>query len=198
MDDTRYLGMEERVHRREAGNPADLRVTRMRIPRAEDIARQSIFGIGGPIGTDPTNAGFGIPLTKQAAGLAPFTHGVRSLVGLYRLADLYPPGTPDGDILHRAAQELLPEFRQMLGDGVYQTGIRRALRRFEEAVLWMLKPPSAEPPARQDLPLEPPDQPPLKDPGNVQGGILTPYPDDIDHGCLLLLPLKVRRRWQRC
>ena len=88
----------------------------------------------------------------------PFSHGVRSLVGLYRLADLYPPGTPDGDILHRAAQELLPEFRQMLGDGVYQTGIVRALKRFEEAVLWMLQAPAAEPPARQDLPLEPPDE----------------------------------------
>ncbi len=187
VDDTRYLGMHERVYRREAGNAADERVTRMRIPSAEDIARQSLFGTGaGGIGMDPTNAGIGQQLTKQAAGLHPFRHGVRSLVGLYRLADLYPPGTPDGEILHRAAQELLPEFRQMLGDGVYQTGIVRALKRFEEAVLWMLRPPAAEPPARQDLPLEPPEKPPLKDRGNVQGGILSGYPDD-DHGCLLLL-----------
>ena len=130
-------------------------MTQMRIPRAEDIASNP-FSARGPIGTDPTNAGFGIPLTKQAAGLAPFTHGVRSLVGLYRLADLYPPGTPDGDILHRAAQELLPEFRRMLGDGVYETGIGRAFKRFEEAVLWMLKPPSPSP-LRDRTAAEPPD-----------------------------------------
>src|SRR3954468_10430516 len=41
VDDTRYLGMEERVYRREAGTSAESRVTHMRIPRAEDIARQS-------------------------------------------------------------------------------------------------------------------------------------------------------------
>ena len=52
---------------------------------------------GGPIGTDPTNAGFGVPLTKQDAGRPPFRQGVRSLVGLYRLADVYPPGHQDGE-----------------------------------------------------------------------------------------------------
>ena len=74
----------------------------------------------------------------------------------------------------------------MLGDGVYQTGIFRAMRRFEEAVLWMLRSPAAEPFARQDLPLAPPDEPKY-DAGNVQGGILSQYPDGIDHGCLLLI-----------
>ena len=31
-----------------------------------------------------------------------------------------------------------------------------------------------------------PEVPPLKEPGNVQGGILQAYPD-VDYGCLLLL-----------
>jgi Dyp-type peroxidase family len=187
VDDTRYLKMQERVQRREAGNPAEFRVTQIRIPTAEDIAQQSLFGKGGPTGTDPTNAGFGERLTRQDAAVPPFRHGVRSLVGLYRLADVYPPGTKDGEILYRAAQELLPEFRAMLGDGVYQTGIVRAMKRFEEAVVWLLQPPPEEPEARRGLPLEPPAEPPLKDRGNVQGGILSGYPDDVDHGCLLLL-----------
>ena len=38
-------------------------------------------------------------------------------------------------------------------------------------MLWLLKPPPPEPAARLRLPLQPPDVPPLKDPGNVQGGI---------------------------
>ena len=186
VDDTRYLKTQERVQRREAGAPAEQRITRIRIPSAEDIARQSLFGSGGPTGTDPTNAGFGVPLTRQEAARPPFRHGVKSLVGLYRLADVYPPGTKDGEILHRAALELLPEFRQMLGDGVYQTGIFRTLGRFPEAALWLLKPPTDEPEPRRGLPVALPTQPPLQDASNVQAGILNPYPD-IDHGCLLLL-----------
>ena len=123
--------MQERVYRREAGNGAEMRVTRIKIPTSEDIAQQSIFENGGAFGIDPTNAGFGIPLTIEAASRPPFAHGVRSLVGLYRLADLYPPGTEDGKMLLRAAHELLPEFVRMLNDGnSYQEGIARALQRF--------------------------------------------------------------------
>ena len=47
VDDTRYLHMQERAYRREAVDAADPRVTRIRIPTAEDIARQSIFGKNG-------------------------------------------------------------------------------------------------------------------------------------------------------
>jgi Dyp-type peroxidase family len=186
VDDTRYLRTQERVYRREAADAADSRVTRIRIPTADEIARQSIFGKGGAVGTDPTNAGFGEALTKQYAGIPPFRQGVRSLVGLYRLADVFPPGTKDGEILHRAAQELLPEFLDMLGDGVYQTGIDRAQKRFDEAMFWLQQPPPSEPEARRGLPLEPPAELPLKDPANVQGGILEAYPD-VHYGCLFLL-----------
>ena len=189
VDDTRYLHMQERVYRREAVDAADPRVTRIRIPTAEDIARQSIFGKDGDaIGTDPTNAGFGEPLKKQYAGRPPFRQGVQSLVGLYRLADVYPPGTKDGEVLHRAAQELLPEFLDMAGNGVYQTGIVRALKRFPEQMQWLLNP-HPEPEVRRGLPLEPPTEPPLNDPDNVQGGIVSAYPD-VHHGCLLLLGFK--------
>src|SRR6202162_5761477 len=188
VDDTRYLRMQERVYRREAVDAADSRVTRIRIPTAEEMARQSIFGTGGAIGTDPTNAGFGEPLKKQYSGMQPFRQGVKSLVGLYRLADLFPPGTKDGEVLHRAAQELLPEFLDMVGNGVYQTGIARALKRFPEQLQWLLCP-HPEPEGRRGLPLEPLAEPPLNDPDNVQGGIVSPYLD-VHHGCLLLLGFK--------
>jgi Dyp-type peroxidase family len=190
VDDTRYLRMQERTYRREAVDAADSRVTRIKIPTAEDIARQSIFGkAGDAIGTDPTNVGFGERLKKQYAGRPPFRQGVRSLVGLYRLADFFPPGTKDGEVLHRAAQELLPEFLDMAGDGVYHTGIVRALKRFPEPMAWLLQNPYAEPEVRCGLPLEPPAEQPLKDAGNVQGGIVSAYPD-VHHGCLLLLSFR--------
>ncbi len=186
VEDTRYLRMQERVYRREAGDSAKSRVTQIRIPTAEEIAEQSIFVTDGLAGIDPTNAGFGKPLRIEEAGRPPFRQGVRSVVGLYRLADLYLPGTPDGRILHGAAYELLPEFMRMLHDGnTYQVGIKRALRRFDEATRWIFAAPYI-PPVRQGLPVPLPDQQPLQYPGNVQGGILRGY-RDVDLGCLLLL-----------
>jgi len=128
-------------------------------------------------------------LKRQYAGRPPFRQGVLSLVGLYRLADVYPPGTKDGEVLHRAARELLPEFLDMARDGVYQTGIVRALKRFPEQMQWLLQNSYPEPEARRGLPLEPPAEQPLNDPDNVQGGIVNAYPD-VHHGCLLLLGFK--------
>jgi Dyp-type peroxidase family len=186
VDDTRYLQMEERVYRRAVGDAADMRVTGMSIPSAEEIANRSIFPYGGLVGIDPTNAGFGTTLRIEEAGRPPFRQGVRAAVGLYRLADVYPPDTPDGTILHRAAHELLPEFERMLLDTItYQLGIKRALKRFPEAMRWLRKPCDV-PEVRKDLPLLPPVVPPSHDKDNVQGGILQGYPE-FDHGCLLLL-----------
>lgn len=185
VDDTRFLRMEERVYRRASGAGADRIVTQVRIPSPEDIARRSIFEVDGKIGVDPTNAGFSKPLTIEAAGRPPFRHGIRALAGLYRLADFYPPGTHDGVVLHRAAHELLPEFVTMINDAAYAEGVKRARRRYEEALLWLMTPPDVAP-VRRNLPFALPAQLPLQDRGNVQGGILTAYPAS-DHGCLLLL-----------
>lgn len=181
VDDTRFLRMEERVYRRTSGAGADQIVTRIRIPSPEEIARRSIFQGG----VDPTNAGFSEPLSPEAAGRPAFRHGILALAGLYHLADFYPPGTHDGVVLHRAAHELLPEFVTMINAPPFAEGVKRARRRYEEALNWLLAPPDVAP-VRQNLPLALPPEPPLQNPGNVQGGILTAYPD-TDHGCLLLL-----------
>lgn len=186
VDDTRYLRMEERVYRRTTGADAERLVTQIRIPSPEDIARRGIFQVDGLVGVDPTNAGFSKPLTLEAAGRPAFRHGVRTLVGLYRLADFYPPGTSDGPLLLRAAHELLPEFVAMVNDGNgYEEGIGRARRRFDEAMAWLMTPPEVAD-VRSKLPLPLPPEPPLQDRANVQGGILSPYPD-TSHGGLLLL-----------
>ena len=181
VDDTRFLRMEERVYRRASGAGADQIVTRIRIPSPEEIARRSIFQGG----VDPTNAGFSKPLTPEAAGRPAFRHGILALAGLYHLADFYPPGTHDGVVLHRAAHELLPEFVTMINAPAYAKGVKRASRRYEEALHWLMTPPDVAP-VRQKLPLALPPELPLQDPGNVQGGILSAYPAS-DHGCLLLL-----------
>ncbi|HMN71560.1 MAG TPA: GDSL-type esterase/lipase family protein [Rhodoblastus sp.] len=185
VDDIRYLKMSERVHRRAAADEAQLITTRIRIPSAEDIAARSIFESRGFVPGDPTSAGFEQKMTVEDAGKAPFRHGVRVLAGIHRLSDVYLPQTHDGDILLRAAHELLPEFAPMVAGATYQTGVQRAKRRFEEAVLWIQRK-VEEPAVRQFLPNPLPDVPPLADPANIQGGILTPYPD-IDHGCMLLV-----------
>ncbi|MCP3369752.1 Dyp-type peroxidase [Bradyrhizobium cajani] len=190
VDDTRYLRMEERVYRRAEGADAERLTTQIRIPSPEDIARRGIFQVDGLVGVDPTNAGFSKPLTLEAAGRPPFRHGVRTLVGLYRLADFYPPDTTDGQILLRAAHELLPEFVAMINDGTgYEQGVGRARERFDEAMAWLMTPPDVAD-VRRNLPLALPSAPPLQDRGNVQGGILTAYRDphrDMSHGGLLLL-----------
>ncbi|MFV0281405.1 MAG: hypothetical protein ACK5JM_11700 [Rhodoblastus sp.] len=185
VDDIRYLQMAERVHRREEAVAAEFRTAQIRIPSAEQIAARSIFETDGLTPGDPTSAGFETPMSIDDAGPPPFRHGMRILAGIHRLSDLYPPGTKDGVILHRAAHELLPEFAPMTRNAAYQFGVKRGMRRFEEALHWIQSPPN-EPAVRQDLPNPPPATPPLADPANVQGGILTSYPD-IDHGCLLLL-----------
>lgn len=185
VDDTRFLRMEERVYRRISGPAADRIVTRIRVPSPEEIARRSIFEVDGQIGVDPTNAGFSKPLSPETAGRPAFRHGIRALAALYRLADFYPPGTHDGVVLHRAAHELLPEFVTMINDPAYADGVKRARRRYEEALNWLLTPPDVAP-VRQNLPLPLPPEPPLQDRSNVQGGILSAYPAS-DHGCLLLL-----------
>lgn len=183
VDDTRYLGMLERLHRRDITPERDLDVTQIHIPSAEEIAEMGIFGAGDTVGVDPTDCGYSQPLMFQDAARPPFRHGMSSLAGLYRLADLYPPGTPDGAVLQRAAAELLPEFLRMVNDGSYQTGVDRGLKRFDEALNWF-RLGVALPDVRQPPPQ--PDEPRPDQPANVQGGILSPY-EQATNGCLLLV-----------
>lgn len=185
VDDIRYLKMAERVHLREEPAAAELRLARTRIPSAEQIAARSIFEFDGSVPGDPTSAGFEKEMAIQDAGRPAFRHGMRTLAGIHRLSDVYLYGTDDGDILLRAAHELLPEFVPMVRSPTYQIGVKRGRRRFEEALDWIQRVPQ-EPAARQQLPNPIPDVLPLADPANVQGGILTSYPD-IDHGCILMV-----------
>lgn len=178
--DVRYLHIQERWNRRI--DDREINVTRIKIPSAEEIA-DSVYRSG----VDPGNLGLSEEISDKAAGTPAFRQGLRGLVGLYRLADVYPPGTTDGKILGSAAIELLPEFVRMFEDGqTFQEGIRRARERFEEQVEWFqdaIKVSKEPPDARRPPPL--PDKPPIDNLADIQGGILHSYPAAL-HGCLLL------------
>ena len=47
---------------------------------------------------------------------------MQALSVLYRLADVYPPGTPDGDVLLRAAHQLLRELKSVEHRGGLRAG----------------------------------------------------------------------------
>jgi Dyp-type peroxidase family len=179
-DDYQYLQMLERWQRRKVDRDVD--ITRIRIPSSEEIADEMY-----KTGKDLTNMGLSEPMSAENAGRPAFRQGLASLVGLYRLADVYPPGTMDGKVLHRAGRELLPEFMRMIEDGTYGDGVKRALKRFPEPFEWLRRDIEKTPPVRQPPPL--PEIPPVDDLADVQGGILRAYPG-VDHGCLLLAAFK--------
>jgi Dyp-type peroxidase family len=102
-----------------------------------------------------------------------------ALTGLYRLTDMYPPGfgASDGAFLLRAARHLLGEH----ADALARTKPTEGRTPTEQAALrWFAtyRAPPIRPPARSEW-----------NPGQVQGGIITPY-KNVTHACLLLVGLR--------
>jgi Dyp-type peroxidase family len=99
-----------------------------------------------------------------------------ALVGLYRLSDMYLPGTEDGRTLLAAARLLLRSLAttsQPPPAGWLRTATEAAAWR------WFMQP------QEQEKPQSAPDRPDL---GNVQGGILEGHAK-LAHGCLALVEL---------
>ncbi len=181
--DTQYLRSFERLQRRES-NPdkADMDTSAISVSSAESISDTLIDN-----GIDPTNSGFGngsstdyIYTKKQA-----FRQGVRSMVGLYRLAEWYLPDTEDGKVLKWAAVELLREFAPMADDGLgqeFEDAVIRARRRFKNAMDWFVEPVSDD--GRKTPPL--PIKLTVSREHEVQAGLLRPI-DAANEGCLIFL-----------
>ena len=180
VGDVDYLRMQERLQRHRAG--AELEANRITVPAAEEIAWQWSVDA-----THPSHLGLGQALdTTLEAQPAVFRQGLRSLAGLYRLADVYPPGLHDGDVLRHAAIELLPDFVRLLGSAFYDSVRDRVHRRFGEALDWLSTPES--PPASR-LPPALPDAPALPPLEELQGGVVNGYPSGTQ-GALLLVAFK--------
>lgn len=106
--------------------------------------------------------------------------GLKGMLGLHALADMYRPGTPDGDILQRAARELLKEWPpgpELQLDPRFDLLYQGMRERYDRAFAWFEAP----------LPRRPPP-PPASEAhrASAQGGILRPYADTT-HGCVALV-----------
>lgn len=126
----------------------------------------------------------GAPDATPLGKLETVKQGMQALSVLYRLTDMYLPGTEDGDYLQRAAQDALLELRRLdtkalLKEKDSKTGHVR--ERFAKQLAWFEK----EVERKKDLTslIE------RCDAAHVQGGILDKYPDGITHGCLVLIAL---------
>ena len=181
-DDMQYLRMYERLHRRDEGS--DLRLGQTVVPSAESIAASITSEF-----TDPTNSGKGKPGDESTLIQQSVRQGIRGVVGLHRLSDFFT-SDQDGEVLHRAARELLPEFFILCDDDEGGGNVVDAFAdRFEEALNWFRFRPSVLPKVR----VLPPPLPPTPNypQDDVQGGILEPFKAMTD-GCLLLLAFSNR------
>ncbi len=176
-EDSVFHRMRHRAALRDGDAVAGEAALRTPVPLAEEIAESMIRD-----GIDPTRLGSAEALGPFDNNPPSFRQGLRALIGLHRLTDLYPPGTPDGDVLMRAAIELLPEFRRQMDVDV--VGIKRARERYGEAIDWYRNAVRTMPPTRHRRP--PPDVPPLDGEHGIQAGILEPLPD-CRHGVMVLL-----------
>lgn len=178
--DSTGLPLHELIDRRQSD---DLAITRLNIPSAERISWDIVLGRPDPSQPAPT-----APQGGAAGPRAGVRQGLQSLLGLYRLADLYPPGTDDGLVLHRAARELLPEFTRLQTLDSYARATDLAAERFayQEAVAWLRDEAERLPSVRVPPPL--PQQMPAYPAHQVQGGIIEAY-QNVSHGCLCLLAL---------
>lgn len=168
--DQTYLQMLERRDRGGAGD--ELKRTRIAVPTAEEVAWSIVVNQ-----VDPTKRAEKERAVGPMARTEAFRQNLSALAGIYRLADWYRPGTPDGEVLHHAAHELLPQLRDMFlshPNGLGATAGRIGGDRLEKALAWFVEGLETVPPARAGTTL--PETPPSPLPeGDVQGGILAPY-----------------------
>jgi len=131
-----------------------------------------------------------VPVTAPRMVRERIRVGIQGLAALYRLTDLHRPSTPDGDVLRRAALDLLHEFVRMRDLRLIDKELDDERLRFERQLDWLF--PSAPsvaalekrqvPPSAADnhAPIDPATQ------RDVQGGILRAY-EKITHGLVLML-----------
>lgn len=164
--DLTALRMQDRYQRRQAN--VDLLVCRSAISDAEHVAWELITydrdPQSGPFAAAPSEAF----MAGEREGIR---QGLQGLAGVYRLTDLYAPGTRDGDMLLRAAQELLPEFARMRDPAnPYAASIRQAAgERLAKELQWFSQP-DPLPAVRVKPPL--PTANPAVLPSRAQAGIL--------------------------
>ena len=159
------------------------------LPSAED-AVQRLVTLATPAPDDPPIAPVGhLRMVRERVRM-----GFQGLTSLYRLADLHRPATRDGDILRRAALQLLLEFVQMHDAGLIRTQLHDARDRFERQLDWLFPNADARVALKRVVPPPAAERGPI-DPGlraDIQGGILHPY-DATTHALVMLLAFDERK-----
>jgi Dyp-type peroxidase family len=182
VEDARYLRDEEQLHRQPPAPSSpqaqaavadqSVAATRLRVRTPEEIAWEAASA----------SPGRTLDASRQA---------LQSLAVLFRLTDLYLPGTGDGRVLQRAGRDILREFVVLMEGGALPPKLQQAMRvRFDRQLRWLLPQDDPEVTRPRELPKLPP-RAVVDDPGDVQGGILRPY-ESITHGCLLLVAFDAR------
>ncbi len=183
--DVLYHRRTERQRARAEGSlPAEVSALRASVPEAETAVGRLLRRPGDPGRPDDP------PLPARPGQLVTecVRQGLRGLAGLYRLAELHPPGTEDGHALRRAALELLQEFCQLRDLRIFNPLDPKVRLRFAQQLDWLFpdeKVPVLQPRAVPALPA-PPWQVPAEVLADAQGGIVRGY-QGVTHGAALLL-----------
>ena len=167
VDDLQYLKQLESLHRDgtgKAGGPDGLEAT--------DLKAAAL------VTEDPEQAARAVA-TEISNTFDAVTQGMQALSVLYRLADVYPPGTRDGDVLLRAARQLLRELKTAPNVLAACAPTQPAGKRFESQLAWFDGPLRAAPAA--------PAASGNHKPEDVQRGIVEAHAVRLTHGCALLI-----------
>jgi len=171
VDDVHWLRGAEAIQRSAScPHQAALDTVRHRTATAEQIAYQS-------------------GQTTTLPALDNVRQGLQSLALLFRMTDVYLPGTPDGEVLLRAARDLLMEFRPLVEDPDLTPEFLFQIRqRFQRQLDWLFGTPyGGRAPKAVDRPLPGAPKHCVPDrPADVQGGMLNGHAQ-ATHGCLVLL-----------
>jgi deferrochelatase/peroxidase EfeB len=139
------------------------------------------------------------PIIRPANSVARTTEelvklGLSGLAGLYRLADLHRPSTDDGEVLRRAAVDVLQEFVRLWQFGGVRDEIAEMKEtRFARQLNWLFPDGKVTPNVRADRPDDPAAEPPAEEVlCDVQGGIVSAY-EPVSHGVVLMLAFESRR-----
>lgn len=124
------------------------------------------------------------PISPKIRYATQLQQGLRGAAALYRMADLYLPGSTDGARLHRATTELLSDFVTGYQAGAFDWALNltagKLRERFARELQWLFG--SAPGPDLGDAG----DSPWPADLSNIQGGILEGW-RGITHGALVMM-----------
>ena len=174
------------------GDGSEINELRAVLPTAEQAA-QNLSNLV----DDSADQGADAPAVKLPASVELRVYevlgsGFQALGGLYRLSEWHRPSTPDGEVLRRAAIDLLLEFVELWAGGSPDilAQIENARReRFARQLAWIFPDGKVQPNLRSDLPGPISDLPaalPNDLLQGIQGGIMRSF-SNVTHGVLLFL-----------